>query len=692
MNSATVRIGKELLLAIFGMLFLPCTLLAATITVNTTADANGLSPDGTCALREAILAANTDKPVDGCAPGSGDDTILLPAGTYTLTIPGADENAGMTGDLDIIGNVTLIGDGTNSTIIDGSGIDRVLHIDPACSGIVTEISGVTVRNGETPDSMDDVKRNGGGINNCGKLIISDAVVSGNRTFNIGAGGGIFNQGKGVLIGTNIAVKNNSQAITGAGIGNAGTLMLTNSTIEGNATWYAVSSGGGVGNSGDATLVNVAVSNNTALGSGAGISNTGQLRLVNSTVNNNMAVNYYGGGAANDSVLDVINSTISGNTARTAGGGIWNSNLMSMANATVANNTVMSGMGGGIYIYNQGILDIENSLLAYNAAAGGKNNCVAPAGSISSYGYNLEDADTCGLAAVGDKTGIDPLLGPLQDNGGMTFTHALLAGSPAIDAGNPAGCKAEGGTRNLLNDQRSFLRPKDGDGNGSAVCDPGAYEFSGVPLPGSDLSILAWGSPNPVALGGALTYNLLVTNNGPQMADGVVITTSLPQNVTFMSSSINNGTCVGSNPVTCYVGCMFAAETVMPAIVVKPTVAGMISSNFTVVSTTPDPSLSNNNTIVNTLTAEILPVRRVAGSITVGSYSALQPAFDASRNDDLIEAMATVFNEKLTIDSRNSTTLTGGYNADFATRVGYTTIDGTLIIKSGTLTVDHVKIK
>ena len=92
--------------------------------------------------------------------------------------------------------------------------------------------------------------------------------------------------------------------------------------------------------------------------------------------------------------------------------------------------------------------------------------------MSSSGHNLDSDGSCGLSGPGDLPNTDALLGLLADNGGPTQTHALLAGSPAIDAGDNAACPAT--------DQRGVARPQDGDGDGAAVCDIGAYELGGVP--------------------------------------------------------------------------------------------------------------------------------------------------------------------------------------------------------------------
>src|SRR6185503_1199896 len=92
---------------------------ASTFTVTKTTDTNDGICDADCSLREAILAANAQV---------GADSVIVPAGIYTLTIPGTDEDAGATGDLDIRGDVTLTGAGTALTVIDGGGIDRVIEV------------------------------------------------------------------------------------------------------------------------------------------------------------------------------------------------------------------------------------------------------------------------------------------------------------------------------------------------------------------------------------------------------------------------------------------------------------------------------------------------------------------------------------------------------------------------------------
>lgn len=103
----------KVLVASFAVEFLfPVAGLAAVITVNSAFDTNGSLTDGSCSLREAIIAANSDMAVDGCVAGNGNDTIIIPVGTYSLTIPGVNEDGALSGDLDITGNLTLSGAGS----------------------------------------------------------------------------------------------------------------------------------------------------------------------------------------------------------------------------------------------------------------------------------------------------------------------------------------------------------------------------------------------------------------------------------------------------------------------------------------------------------------------------------------------------------------------------------------------------
>jgi CSLREA domain-containing protein len=250
----------------------------------------------------------------------------------------------------------------------------------------------------------------------------------------------------------VTIQNGDESTTGGGgIYNQGVFTIISSSIQGDK---AVNQGGGILNSGEFSIFNSTIRDNevTNTGNGGGIYNLGDLTLAGSTVMNNSA--YGRGGIGNSGTLTATNSTISGNQAAFMGG-IGSDGNATLNNVTVYNNTaVEAGSAGGI----EGNAIIRNSIVADNPGG----NCL---GSIASAGYNLESEDSCNFTATGDHTNSDTHLGILSDYGGPTFTHALLAGSPAIDAGS---C-SDSNSMPILTDQRGVSRPQ-GPG-----CDIGAFE-------------------------------------------------------------------------------------------------------------------------------------------------------------------------------------------------------------------------
>jgi hypothetical protein len=262
--------------------------------------------------------------------------------------------------------------------------------------------------------------------------------------------------------SNITVRN-GHASLGAGLYNEGRLTINSSTITGNnANFFGnrvilcCAYGGGIynGTNGTLTINNSTISANTAggggwhcgqiipcQGSGGGIANVGQLRINNSTISGNSAFG--------------LQASFNGR-----GGGIYNGNPggMMVSNSTISGN---SGTHGGGTYFGGGF---QNSIVANNSG----QNCSNP---VASYGYNLSSDGTCNFNNVGDLNNHDPLLGPLQNNGGLTDTMALLPGSLAIDAGNPSGC-TDGKGNLLTTDQRGVPRPDKEDASG---CDMGAFE-------------------------------------------------------------------------------------------------------------------------------------------------------------------------------------------------------------------------
>jgi CSLREA domain-containing protein len=245
-----------------------------------------------------------------------------------------------------------------------------------------------------------------------------------------------------------------------------------------------SNGGGISNTGALTITNSTISGNAA-GSGGGIVSSRTLTIVNSTISGNSATNGFGGGIYSTGTLDITNSTISGNSVSElslgigTGGGIQNGGgTVSVTNSTIAGNSAQF-RGGGINS-SSGMLSSRNTIIALNTAPSGPDMF----GTLTSQNFNLignNSGATITPAQSADQIGtpgasIDPLLGPLQNNGGPTFTRALLSGSPALDKGHSS---------SYSSDQRGFSRPIDSaaisnTGDGSDI---GAFEFgSSAPTP------------------------------------------------------------------------------------------------------------------------------------------------------------------------------------------------------------------
>jgi cysteine-rich repeat protein len=306
---------------------------------------------------------------------------------------------------------------------------------------------------------------------------------------------------------------------GGGIDNDGNLTLANVVVTSNDTGAGSCNGGGIHNSGIFDIDESTISDNNASNAGGGLydaSGTEVQSITNSTISGNDAEGEGGGGLymdAADTVTTIINSTFSGNTTNGHGGGIYNFyGLIHLRNVTVTNNRVdvdddTTGDGGGVALPDAGVNDFtfRNTIIAGNfddSTTGSVfPDCFWDISGFSTFvseGFNLlgdntgcGDPEFTGIAGdqVGDVAGggsaIDPGLGSLANNGGPTFTHALLttpAVSPAIDAANPAGCFTNDANDAgvLTRDQRNSPRPQDGGpaGPSPAVCDIGAFELGG----------------------------------------------------------------------------------------------------------------------------------------------------------------------------------------------------------------------
>jgi parallel beta-helix repeat protein len=216
-----------------------------------------------------------------------------------------------------------------------------------------------------------------------------------------------------------------------------------------------------------------VSGNNSPSGGGGIRlGGGLLRLIDSTVSGNHTERSGGGiyhtAEPQSADLTVVNSTISGNTAGDAGGGIYSvyEGWIRIVSSTISNNTA-GGVGDAFFFERQWLPSTISSSLV-------DGDCSGDIGDFVSDGYNIESpGDTCGFDQTGDQSGVTAEqlnLGPLQDNGGPTETHALLPGSFAIDQVPLADCVDADG-QPLTTDQRGEPRPE----TGGAMCDVGAFE-------------------------------------------------------------------------------------------------------------------------------------------------------------------------------------------------------------------------
>lgn len=440
--------------------------LAATPVVMTNADGTGIG-----SLRDAIICANDSPDIHS--------VITLDALTYTLSLPGTVENLAATGDLDVTSEITIIGQGIGNTIIDAADIDRVFEVFST-----------------------------------GNLTLQHLTVTGGSIS--GSGGGIVVD-EGRLVLDNVEITSNTASSTGGGIyaiGSTATLDITDSVIKNNETTLA--HGGGVYlqglNSAGAFNVNVVrseITDNTAGSLGGGFytrettlsildstisdnqsgSNGGGLRgfssgtweIIGSTISGNTAGASGGAMAISGIELTLINSTLSGNSARFSGGAIFGQSGSStdIANSTITLNDSLNSSGDGILL-SGGVATLTSTIVAGNVGD------VDVSGSTFTDGGNnlIGNSSASNIVANGTTIGgglfpnVDPLLGALDDNGGTTLTHALLAGSPALDAGsNPL---------NLSTDQRGVARevpvsnPDIGAVEGFAITPPTANADTAPP--------------------------------------------------------------------------------------------------------------------------------------------------------------------------------------------------------------------
>ena len=421
-------------LALLGSLALPPQAAqAATLTVDRFDDPNPnaasacTAASNDCSLRGAVIKANKTR---------GADTIHLQAGTYRLTRAGSGqaEHNPARGDLDLTQPMTLIGARGSRTVIEAGAVtDRAFE---ASGTGAFHFKRLMIRGGRAIAMPNNA---GGGIltsNTDARLVLTRVTLKANVA---GDGGGFFAYGPAVVTGSLISGNSSS------GIGAVDTLTVRNSTISRNRS-------GGIDTSGRGEVIRSTIANN----SGAGIEAkyAGSWTIADSTIWGNSEDGVQWGDDEGDS-LTIVNSTISAN----GGTGVraLSAPAVSIDSSTIVGNSRGLVSSGGESVPSS--VSYRNSVIAENGV-----DCSSGVGVLVSQGFNLDSDRSCNLTGT-DATAANPRLGPLADNGGPTLTHALRARSPAIDSG--AVCPAK--------DQRGVSRPRDGDHNGEAACDRGAFE-------------------------------------------------------------------------------------------------------------------------------------------------------------------------------------------------------------------------
>jgi predicted outer membrane repeat protein len=452
---------------------------------------------GDLSLREAIGLAN--------ARQFSIDTISF---APTLTAGGPASIVLTQGQLSVTDSVVINGpSGSNKLKIDASGNDPTPNMNEGNGSRVIQMTAeddllgmaVTINNLTLTGGDNSSLPGGGAIAAQGSLTLNNCVLSGNNSTGVG---GAVAMPNGNLTVTSSTISGNTSQTSGGGIYINGNATITNSSLSGNSAYgggaiYATKS---FDRSTQLTITSTSIENNSAVTGGGIDANAGSeifspttlsLNVVQSTISGNSAngagVGRGGGGIyTQKATTEIDNSTISGNTSTSVGGGmaVYGS-VVVIHNSTITKN---SAQGSGSGIQSDGAsgtqIQIQSSIVAGNIGVN-KDLSSSNTTSFVSQGYNLIGAgSTTSFTATGDHVNSNPMLGLLANNGGPTKTHALLAGSPAIDAGDPTAVAGVGGVP--ATDQRGapYTRVFNGDGIGGARIDIGAFELQTIALASS----------------------------------------------------------------------------------------------------------------------------------------------------------------------------------------------------------------
>ncbi len=508
------RLRQKLAFSLAGaalLLALSSTPQAQADSISVSPGAAGIANGDGCSLVEAISNANNDASTySECAAGSGPDTITLAGNTYAYSTAYGNYAANYDAALpNVTSDITIQG---NGAIIQGPG-DGTMRILTVAPGGSLTLNDATISGG---GNLNDVNAliAGGGIGNYGSLTLNGSTISGNAA---SFGGGIYNLDGAVTVRNSVISGNAAQ--TGGGIesvtflGNA-VVTIEVSTIDGNS---ATLSGGGIYNvNGEVAISHSTISGNSAVELGGGVFNYGV---------------YYGYGR-----LAITNSTISGNTADNRGGGIYSYGTdfgtaeATLTNSTVSGNTAVNGGG----MINNGRYDgtasitLHRSIVSGNTAPSVPNagpNVYQDSATLNGNDYNLlgENNDSGIIGGIDNTGGTDIVPGSgiliadildtaLAQNGvnPHPYTHALVSGSPAIDAAPSAACLAAP-VNNV--DQRGAERNVDGNSAASGnECDVGAFEYLSTQTP-TAVTLQSAAARPPNAAAPAAAFGILALLSG-----------------------------------------------------------------------------------------------------------------------------------------------------------------------------------
>jgi CSLREA domain-containing protein len=373
-----------LLVGVFALLF-PASAGAAVVTPNTTADEyDSVTPNLTCSLREAIKSADQDSDFGGCTHTGGSylfldpDTVLVPGGTYTLTIPPSGGDVEDSGDLNTFSNMTIEAAPGVAVTVDATGNnDRILAA--SVLGVTVTLRGLTLTGGSPA----------------------------------GSGGAIF---------------------TSSGTG----LVVTDSTITGNT---AAGSGGGIAANGPTSLTGVAVTGNNATlnGGGVALQSNGSLTVGGASHLDGNGSDDTGGGISQLSDGNITLNpgvTVDGNSAVGFGGGVYvmGNGTLTVDGASISDNdlteesTFQRAIGSGISFQSSSAFDITGAQITGNDALG--DNAIAAMEMISGVPSTIERSTISNNTATGQDDADGDVVGPaairLNDNAGVTIADSTIS--------------------------------------------------------------------------------------------------------------------------------------------------------------------------------------------------------------------------------------------------------------------------